>query len=124
MKTTLLYLILTCASLADVLVYNRSQDDCIIDNTTVVPALTDSSVVFDSTSVVVGYGFTYYNSQAVDVVDGSIIVVGDNGVSVTTPLSSWVEIFMKGFFVGALWEAMGLLFRAVRAIKSQRGEVL
>jgi len=120
----LLFIMCCVVASADVIILNRSQDDCIIDGLTVVPALTDSSVAYSASTIVVGYGWTYYNSQAVSVLDGTVVVVGDNGVSSSTPLLSWAEVFLKGFFLGAVWEAFGLLIRVVRAVKSQRAEVV
>jgi len=124
MKTTILVFLLCAVGLrADLLVTNLRSEAALVEGVTVNAGATQT-VTSTNTVPTVAYGPSLEFAATFEAVDGTTVLIGENGVTSATPLSSWVEIFMKGFFVGAVWETMGLLFRVVSALKSNRAEVL
>lgn len=123
MKTLLLLILLAVGVRADVLVYNYRAESADVEGTSVA-ANSSATVTNTASTVKVLYGSSLDSAQVVEVVDGTVISVGQNGVTAGTPLSSWIEIFVKGFFTACVWEAFGLLLRTVRAVKSTTGDVL
>jgi len=120
---TILYLLFCVTASAYVTVHNRGPNGASFNGSPVGAGATEYFTYVDSYAIV-DYGPLQECGSVVSLLDGSIVVICDDSVSAVAPVSSWVELFLKGFFLGCMWEAFGLLIRVVRAVKSQRAEVV
>jgi hypothetical protein len=120
MKTRLLCCFLSlCAvlSAAEVVVINSTGAAVLVDGKSVAAGATATVTTSDGTP----YVQASTHSAVVEVIDGTRIEVDAQDVSTATPLSSYLAIIMKGFFVGMGFELGGLALALVRRIGSGTG---
>jgi len=115
-----LILVLPCQAV-DVTLRNRSPYFVYIDNTLVNPY---STIIYNAPSTIVAVermSAPPTSIEVYEVIDGSLISVSERIVQAIIPLSSYLEIFLKGFFFMMAFELFGLMLGRVRQMRISTG---
>lgn len=118
MKKLIILLVVAVSAGADIQIWNSSSGAVQVYED-VVPAGHVVNLVYDESTVIVT---TANRTQVFEVLDGTRLVVDDVGVTKATPLRSYLEVILRGFFFGLSVELFGWLVRVLRASRSRIGE--